>query len=209
MGSERRADGLSAGARRALEALLAGRTLDEAAPRGSSARAEVEAHLTSVLEGAASASAGTRVRHPAKAAATSAPAAPSGVPVAYSDGASRGNPGPAAIGIHLHAKDGSDLWREGRRIGRATNNVAEYRGAIAALTKARELGLDELELRMDSELVVKQLRGEYRVKDARLAELKAELDALLPGFRKVRIRHVPREQNRVADGLANEALDGE
>jgi len=127
--------------------------------------------------------------------------------VAYSDGASRGNPGPAAVGIVLLDRDGSELWSEGRRIGRATNNVAEYRGAIAALEKARELGLDELELRMDSELVVKQLNGEYRVKDPSLSLLKHDVDALLDGFRSVRIRHVRREENRDTDRLANEALD--
>jgi ribonuclease HI len=129
--------------------------------------------------------------------------------VAYSDGASRGNPGPAAIGFLLLAPDGIEIFKEGRRIGRATNNVAEYQGAIAALEKAKELGLAEIELRMDSELVVKQLLGLYRVKDPSLARLKAEIDRLRPSFRTFRVRHVRREANGETDRLANEALDGE
>lgn len=204
MASDRRGGGLSAAARRVVEELLAGRSLDELAPRGSDVRREVEAHLVESLEGAA--------RGPARPAAPTrpradAPRTPTKTPVAYSDGASRGNPGPAAVGIVLLGRDGAELWSEGRRIGRATNNVAEYQGAIAALEKARELGLDELELRMDSELVVKQLTGEYRVKDASLAVLKHKVDVLLAAFRSVRVRHVRREENHETDRLANEALD--
>jgi ribonuclease HI len=127
--------------------------------------------------------------------------------VAYSDGASRGNPGQAAVGIRILASDGAELHAEGRPIGLATNNVAEYRGALAVLEKAHELGLEELELRMDSELVVKQIHGEYRVKDPKLAELKGELDRLLSRFRSVRVKHVRRAENAEADRLANEALD--
>jgi ribonuclease HI len=130
-----------------------------------------------------------------------------GPALAWSDGASRGNPGPAAIGILLLAPDGAELWREGRRIGRATNNVAEYRGALAVLEKARELGVADLELRMDSELVVRQIEGAYRVRQPALAALKAEVDALLSRFRSVRVRHVRREENRETDRLANDALD--
>ncbi|MGQ0721944.1 MAG: ribonuclease HI family protein [Candidatus Eiseniibacteriota bacterium] len=131
-----------------------------------------------------------------------------GSAVAYSDGASRGNPGPAAYGIRIVAADGSELFAGGERIGRATNNVAEYRGAIAALEKARELGLTELELRMDSELIVKQLGGQYRVRQPALQQLKRRLDEVIRGFRRFRVRHVPREENGEADRLANEALDG-
>jgi ribonuclease HI len=129
--------------------------------------------------------------------------------VAYSDGASRGNPGPAAYGVRIVADDGAELHASGARIGRATNNVAEYRGAIAALEAARDLGIRRLELRMDSELVVKQLRGEYRVKDANLARLKAQLDRLIRGFESFRVAHVRRGENSETDRLANEALDGE
>ncbi len=208
MASDRRAGALSAEARRVVERMLAGRSLDELAPRGSPLRAEVEAHLMASLERAAKGGAASPGRtRPAAPAVPPAPRTPTKTPVAYSDGASRGNPGPAAVGIVLLDRDGSELWSEGRRIGRATNNVAEYRGALAALEKARELGLDELELRMDSELVVKQLNGEYRVKDPSLALLKHDVDALLTSFRSVRIRHVRREENRDTDRLANEALD--
>jgi ribonuclease HI len=127
--------------------------------------------------------------------------------VAYSDGASRGNPGPAAYGIRIVAADGTELASEGSAIGRATNNVAEYRGAIAALEKARSLGIRHLELRLDSELVVKQLNGEYRVKNAALAELKKRVDRLAAGFATFRVRHVRRAENSETDRLANRALD--
>jgi ribonuclease HI len=128
--------------------------------------------------------------------------------VAYSDGASRGNPGPAAFGFRILSADGTELFAGGDRIGRATNNVAEYRGAIAALEKALALGLTDIELRMDSELIVKQLAGEYRVRQPALQTLKRRLDELIRGFRRFRVCHVPREQNGDADRLANEALDG-
>ena len=128
--------------------------------------------------------------------------------VAYSDGASRGNPGPAAYGILIVAADGTELAAEGARIGRATNNVAEYQGAIAVLEKAQEIGITEIELRLDSELVVKQLTGEYRVRHPALAPLKERVDELAGGFARFRVRHVRREKNSETDRLANEALDG-
>ena len=200
MASDRRAaqTGLSPEARRALEQILGGRSLDDVAPRGTAIRAEVEAHIIASLEWA---SRGRKV--PQRAAKS-----PAGRVVAYSDGASRGNPGPAAIGIRLLHPDGTELFSEGRSIGQATNNVAEYHGAIAALEKARELGINELELRMDSELVVRQLQGRYRVKEPSLIVLKSRVDELVRGFRSVHVRHVPREENRETDRLANRALDG-
>jgi ribonuclease HI len=100
-----------------------------------------------------------------------------------------------------------ELFAGGERIGHATNNVAEYRGAIAALEKAKALGLTEIELRMDSELIVKQLGGQYRVRQPALQALKRRLDDVIRGFRRFRVRHVPREENGEADRLANEALD--
>ncbi|NNE43144.1 MAG: ribonuclease HI family protein [Gemmatimonadetes bacterium] len=127
--------------------------------------------------------------------------------VAYSDGASRGNPGPAAYGFHIQTTDGEDVIACGEAIGSATNNVAEYRGAIAAVTKAAELGVQDLELRMDSELIVKQMKGEYRVKQPALQQLKAKLDQAAGAFRTFRVSHVRREFNKEADRLANEALD--
>jgi len=194
---------LSSAARKLLSGLLEGRSLGELAPPGDPARAEVEAYLAAGA-GPARRSAARSGTAPAR---RSAARPVGGRAILYSDGASRGNPGPAAIGIRILAADGTELAAEGRSIGHATNNVAEYRGAIAALERAADLGLREIELRMDSELVVKQIRGEYRVKQAALADLKARVDALLAAFAAWRVRHVPRAQNEETDRLANEALD--
>ena len=187
---------LSSAARELLHGLLKGKSLRELAAADDPARAEVEAYLA----------AGTRTAARPRAVKPAPPPA-AGWAVAYSDGASRGNPGPAAIGFRILADDGTELAAEGRRIGQATNNVAEYRAAIAALEHASELGLRDVELRMDSELVVKQINGEYRVKQPALADLKGRLDGLLAGFRAWRVRHVPRAENSETDRLANEALD--
>lgn len=126
--------------------------------------------------------------------------------VAYSDGASRGNPGPAAIGAVIHDPEGREVYRLGRRLGTATNNEAEYRAAIAALEAALALGARRVELRMDSELVVRQMSGRYRVRNPRLARLHARMLALRQRFDEVVVRHVPRTENRLADALANQAL---
>ena len=127
--------------------------------------------------------------------------------VAHVDGGSRGNPGPAAVGVVVSDQSGAVLREEGRVIGRATNNVAEYRALLLGIELASELGADELELVGDSELIVKQVRGEYRVKDAGLRPLHAEVKAALARFAGWSIRHVRREQNADADRLVNEALD--
>lgn len=127
--------------------------------------------------------------------------------IAYADGASRGNPGPASYGIVLLSEEGEQLHRACRYLGRATNNQAEYQGAIAALEAALGLGAQEVELRMDSELVVRQLSGRYRVRNPRLIPLHKRMLGLRSRFQRVEVRHVPREQNRVADRLANEALN--
>jgi ribonuclease HI len=123
------------------------------------------------------------------------------------DGGARGNPGPAAYGYVLEAEDGTVLDARGEAIGVATNNVAEYRALLAGLEKAVELGVVELEVVSDSELVVKQMRGEYKVKNAVLAELKAEAEALARRLPKVIYTAVRREHNELADRLVNEALD--
>ncbi len=128
--------------------------------------------------------------------------------VAYTDGASRGNPGAAAFGAVVLDATGAELRAISEPIGVATNNVAEYRGAIAAVQAALELGASALDLRMDSELIVRQLEGRYRVRNAGLKPLFAQLRGLLDQLDAVAIRHVPREQNRRADALANAALDG-
>jgi ribonuclease HI len=123
------------------------------------------------------------------------------------DGGARGNPGPAAYGYVLEAEDGTVLDARGETIGVATNNVAEYRALLAGLAKAVELGLDELEVVSDSELVVKQMRGEYKVKNLALADLKAEAESLARRLPKVVYTAVRREHNELADRLVNEALD--
>ena len=127
--------------------------------------------------------------------------------VAYADGASRGNPGPSSFGVVVYDEAGKELHRSNRALGRATNNQAEYQGAIAALEAALGLGASEVELRMDSELIVRQLSGRYRVKNPGLAPLYKRILDLRTRFQRVAIVHVPRAQNKVADKLANEALD--
>jgi ribonuclease HI len=122
------------------------------------------------------------------------------------DGASRGNPGPAAIGATIKDEQGGLIARISRPIGRATNNQAVYRAVIAALHEAVRLGAQKVDIRLDSELVVRQLSGRYRVKNATLKALYQEAKGLLELLETVTIRHVPREQNREADRLANMAL---
>lgn len=126
----------------------------------------------------------------------------------YTDGGSRGNPGPAAYGVVLYDSTGGELARRAARIGRATNNVAEYQGLLAGLQLAHALGARRLEVRLDAELLVKQLNGVYKTKNKKLAELKHRVEKAARGFTRVSYRHVPREQNRLADALANAALDG-
>jgi probable phosphoglycerate mutase len=123
------------------------------------------------------------------------------------DGGARGNPGPAAYGYVLEADDGTVLAAHGEKIGVATNNVAEYSALIAGLEKALELGVDEVEVVSDSELMVKQMRGEYRVKNAALRELSVEAGRLARELGKVEYRHVKRAHNELADKLVNDALD--
>jgi ribonuclease H / adenosylcobalamin/alpha-ribazole phosphatase len=123
------------------------------------------------------------------------------------DGGARGNPGPAAFAYVLEAEDGTVLAAHGETIGRTTNNVAEYRGLIAGLEKALELGVDEVDVVSDSELLVRQMTGVYRVKNAALKELSHEASRLARRFRRVDYRAVRRELNELADRLVNEALD--
>jgi probable phosphoglycerate mutase len=123
------------------------------------------------------------------------------------DGGARGNPGPAAIGYVLEALDGTVLAAHGEAIGVATNNVAEYQALIAGLERAAQLGIEELEVISDSELLVKQMRGEYRVKNRGLIPLSIEAGQLARRVGSVRYTAVRREQNELADRLVNEALD--
>jgi ribonuclease HI len=123
------------------------------------------------------------------------------------DGGARGNPGPAAFGYVLEADDGTVLAAHGEAIGEATNNVAEYRALIAGLQRALEFGVDELDVVSDSQLVVRQMTGEYKVKNETLQELQREATELAGQLRSVAYRSVPREHNELADELVNEALD--
>ncbi len=125
----------------------------------------------------------------------------------FTDGGARGNPGPAAYGYVLEAEDGTVLAAHGEHIGSATNNVAEYSGLVAGLRKALELQVPEVEVVSDSELMVKQMRGEYRVKNEALRALFAEADRLARAVGKVEYRHVKRAHNEEADRLVNAALD--
>ena len=127
--------------------------------------------------------------------------------VVYADGASRGNPGPASIGAVVYDDSGSELHTVSRRIGRATNNEAEYHAAIAALEAALALGGRDIELRMDSELVVRQLDSRYKVRNPALRRLFGRVKDLQWRFASFEVRHVRREGNRRADQLANQAFD--
>ncbi|MBB4664599.1 reverse transcriptase-like protein [Conexibacter arvalis] len=127
--------------------------------------------------------------------------------VVHVDGGARGNPGPAAIGVVVAGADGAVLERRAEAIGEATNNVAEYRALLLGLERARALGADEVEVVNDSELVAKQVNGEYRVKHAAMRPLHAAATAALGGFARWTVRSVPRAQNAEADALVNAALD--
>jgi ribonuclease HI len=127
--------------------------------------------------------------------------------IAYIDGGARGNPGPAGYGVRLESADGTVLTELHAPIGIATNNVAEYNGLLAALRSAAEAGHRDVLVRSDSELLVKQMRGEYRVKHPGLQPLHREAQSLIGRFIRVRFEHVPREKNAEADRLANLAMD--
>jgi ribonuclease HI len=125
----------------------------------------------------------------------------------FTDGGSRGNPGPAAYAFVLEAEDGTVLEARGEAIGVATNNVAEYAALVAGLERAVEAGVDDLEVVSDSELLVKQMRGEYRVKNRALQDLFLDASNLERNIRHVTYTAVRREHNTLADSLVNEALD--
>jgi ribonuclease HI len=127
----------------------------------------------------------------------------------YTDGGARGNPGPAAYGYVLETDEGTVLAAHGEAIGIATNNVAEYRGLVAGLARAVELGVDDVEVVSDSELLVKQMRGEYRVKNEALRDLSLQAARLARQLRRVTYTAVRRHHNELADRLVNEALDAD
>jgi ribonuclease HI len=123
------------------------------------------------------------------------------------DGGARGNPGPAAVGVVVRDTDGEVLESRGETIGTATNNVAEYKALLLGIERAAAHGADELDLIGDSELIVRQVEGRYKVKNAGMKELHAAVKQALEDFDAWSIRHVRREQNADADRLVNEALD--
>ncbi|RKZ14807.1 ribonuclease H [bacterium] len=128
--------------------------------------------------------------------------------VAFADGASRGNPGDASYGCVYTTEDGEPLCGEALKLGKTTNNVAEYRGCIAALSRLKSWGVTRGVVRLDSELVVKQVNGLYKVRQEHLKPLVAQARELRDGFVQMRIEHVRRAKNALADGLANAVLDG-
>lgn len=127
--------------------------------------------------------------------------------IIYTDGGARGNPGPAAIGVVISNDAGVELKRLGQYIGETTNNQAEYKALIEALKQAAALGGERLVCHLDSELVVRQLQGQYKIKEPTLQPLAQEALRLMTKFAQVQFQHVPREKNKLADQLVNEALD--
>jgi ribonuclease HI len=127
--------------------------------------------------------------------------------IVHTDGAARGNPGPAAIGVVIEDQEGRTVYEASRALGVRTNNEAEYLALITALEYLKDVRPAEVEFRLDSELVVKQIGGQYKVKEPRLQALHGQVIMLLNAVKKFKFRHVRREDNARADELANEALD--
>lgn len=127
--------------------------------------------------------------------------------IIYSDGGARGNPGPAGIGVIAYDENKNKVFEISEYIGETTNNQAEYRAVIAGIKKAKELGAKEVDFYLDSELVVKQLNQEYKVKNQDLAPLFVQVYNASLSFKKIKFYHVRREFNKEADQLANEAMD--
>jgi len=127
--------------------------------------------------------------------------------ILYADGAARGNPGPAGAGAVLLDADGHVLAEVVRHLGHATNNVAEYTALIIGLEEALRRGVDEIDVRMDSLLVVEQMRGRWRIRHPNMKPLALRAGELLARFPKRTVSHVPREQNAIADALSNRAID--
>lgn len=148
-----------------------------------------------------------KVLQPVQAEALSRPAGSGGWTRVHIDGGSRGNPGPAGVGVVITRPDGQVMERIHRYIGEATNNIAEYHALLLALERAGSLGCTDLEVYSDSELLVRQIQGRYQVKNAGLRPLFTKAQERIAGFRRFRIQHVPREQNAEADALANRGMD--
>lgn len=127
--------------------------------------------------------------------------------ITYTDGGARGNPGPAAYGVVVKDEVGTVVFEEGKYIGETTNNQAEYQGLVAALEAAKNLSATEVDCYLDSELIVRQMKREYKVKDAGLQKQFMKAWNLMSEFKKVNFTHVRRELNKEADALVNDALD--
>jgi len=126
----------------------------------------------------------------------------------FVDGAARGNPGPAGAGAVIQDESGRILHRIAEFLGHCTNNVAEYRALQIALQTALKLGAEEVSIFSDSELLVRQISGDYKVRQETLRQLRLQVDDLLKRFEKFQLTHIPREKNKEADKLANQAIDG-
>lgn len=127
--------------------------------------------------------------------------------VVHTDGGARGNPGPAGTGVVIKTETGQILYAVGEYIGETTNNVAEYKALIRALDTAAKLGATEVKVNMDSELIVKQMNGQYKIKEPTLQELAGQVLKLKNAFAQVSFTHVRREYNQEADRLVNQAID--
>ncbi len=180
-----------------IEALLRGESVESAAENASLRKQEIGSALQALRQ-----SLSDEPKRPEYAETGSLSL------VVFTDGASRGNPGDAACAAIFYEKNGEELLRRTKILGKTTNNVAEYEGVLLALQIAKELGAKELHLKLDSELVVKQLNGEYKVKNQRLGVLHVEATRLLGAFPKVTISQISRNENRESDKLVNAALDG-
>ncbi|NUP88477.1 MAG: ribonuclease HI family protein [Candidatus Sumerlaeia bacterium] len=195
-----------------IEWLIEAEALAQAGTLGD-VTARVEARATAPRKTAAHAPASDResprARVKAKGADLIGPPNPGEYPVVkvFIDGGARGNPGPAAIGIVMVDDGDETIWTHAEVIGEATNNIAEYTALVRALTEAKRLRVMRLEVCSDSELVVNQILGRYKMKNEGLRPLWEEAQSLSRDFERFRIRHIPRSQNRVADRLVNQALD--
>jgi ribonuclease HI len=166
-----------------------------------------EAELRDVVDGLIAAHPGDAAGHAPSEAGPAAPAHAADSVVLYTDGGSRGNPGPAGCGVVMTDEAGAVLGERAEFLGRATNNAAEYRGLLAGLRLAREAGAKRVCVRSDSELLVRQINGAYKVKSATLRPLFEEARRLLASFEAWRVEHVRRHLNARADALANSAMD--
>jgi len=127
--------------------------------------------------------------------------------VIYTDGGARGNPGPAGAGVAIMSASGEVVATHKKYLGEATNNVAEYSAVVLALEEAHKLGAETIDFYLDSELIVKQINGEYKVKNEDLGKLFIKIYNLKHNFKKVSFSHVRREKNKLADKLVNDAID--